>query len=210
VLVALSAAGVALVAVLAEVLGPRIRRRWALRRKRVAGPAKVLHDPGRELRAEQRARALLRSCVNQEEWEMYRDLGFLRVKSNQILEQAYLVYPQRPIMAFVPATRQLVAEYCVTFEDHEQPYGSGQLPDSDDVLAKWMALTGDERRLISSANMHLPGRQLDPEQVERDLQRLTQWEQARARRAAYRTGDDIDTPRLAPTPVAHTPTPSAS
>ena len=32
-------------------------------------------DPGRERRAEQRARQLLRSCVNHEEWEMYRDLG---------------------------------------------------------------------------------------------------------------------------------------
>ena len=37
------------------------------------------YDPGRERRAEQRARMLLRSCVNEEEWAMYRDLGFLRV-----------------------------------------------------------------------------------------------------------------------------------
>ena len=32
-----------------------------------------------------------------------------------------------------------------------------RLPDADDVLAKWMALRGDERELISAANMHLPG-----------------------------------------------------
>ena len=38
-----------------------------------------LYDPGRERRAEQRARELLRSCVNAEEWAMYRDLGFIRV-----------------------------------------------------------------------------------------------------------------------------------
>ena len=37
------------------------------------------YDPGRERRAEQRARELLRSCVNEEEWAMYRDLGFIRV-----------------------------------------------------------------------------------------------------------------------------------
>ena len=37
------------------------------------------YDPGRERRAEQRARELLRSCVNDEEWAMYRDLGFIRV-----------------------------------------------------------------------------------------------------------------------------------
>jgi hypothetical protein len=32
--------------------------------------------------------------------------------------------------------------------------------------------------------MHLPGRQVDPKQVRRDLWRLTQWEQARLRRIA--------------------------
>ena len=37
------------------------------------------YDPGRERRAEQRARELLKSCVNEEEWAMYRDLGFIRV-----------------------------------------------------------------------------------------------------------------------------------
>jgi hypothetical protein len=42
-----------------------------------------------------------------------------------------------------------------------------------------MALTGDERRLIATANMHLPGRQLDPDQVRRDLWRLGQWERRR-------------------------------
>jgi hypothetical protein len=52
------------------------------------------------------------------------------------------------------------------------------------VLAKWMALTGDERRLISTANMHLPGRQLDPTQVTRDLWRLAQWERVKMRHAA--------------------------
>jgi hypothetical protein len=50
-----------------------------------------------------------------------------------------------------------------------------------------MALTGDERRLISTANMHLPGRQLDPDQVIRDLWRLSQWERRRLRRASYHT-----------------------
>ena len=50
-----------------------------------------------------------------------------------------------------------------------------------------MALTGDERRLIAAANMHLPGRQLDPDQVKRDLWRLSQWERSRMRAAATRT-----------------------
>jgi hypothetical protein len=46
-----------------------------------------------------------------------------------------------------------------------------------------MALTADERRLITTANMHLPGRQLDPDQVKRDLWRLSQWERRRMRGA---------------------------
>ncbi len=50
------------------------------------------------------------------------------------------------------------------------------------MLAKWMALAGDERRLIGEANMHLPGRQVDPERVRRDLLRIERWERTRARR----------------------------
>jgi len=103
---------------------------------------------------------------------------------------AYLIYPHRPILAYVPQTGRLLNEYCVEFPDETRPYGSPRLPDSDDVLAKWMALTGDERRLIDSANMHLPGRQIDPRQVKRDLWRLRQWERERARAAATAAGGD--------------------
>src|ERR1700727_970099 len=56
---------------LADELAARHRARHAIEQHG--------YDPGRELRAEQRARELLRSCVNEEEWAMYRDLGFLRV-----------------------------------------------------------------------------------------------------------------------------------
>jgi hypothetical protein len=93
-------------------------------------------------------------------------------------------------VAYVPRTRALLNEYCVAFPDHTRPYGSARLPDADDVLAKWMALTADERRLIAEANMHLPGRQIDPQQVSEDLARLERWERERAsdRRSASRTG----------------------
>jgi hypothetical protein len=134
------------------------------------------YDPGRERRAEQRARELLRSCVNEREWAMYRDLGFLRVYGRAGERYAYLIYPHKPIVSYVPRTGALLSEYCVAFPDHSRPYGSARLPDSDDVLAKWMALRADERRLIADANMHLPGRQVDPERVRRDLQRLARWE----------------------------------
>jgi hypothetical protein len=47
-----------------------------------------------------------------------------------------------------------------------------------------MALAGDERRLVADANMHLPGRQIDPDRVRRDLVRLAAWERERSRRQA--------------------------
>ena len=49
-----------------------------------------------------------------------------------------------------------------------------------------MALKGDERRLIAEANMHLPGRQVDPRQVQRDIWRLGRWERERLERRAAR------------------------
>ena len=79
---ALVATAIVVVALLWETshpaLGSRIEAFKA--RRRAAREAGVpAYDPGRERRAEQRARELLRSCVNDEEWEMFRDLGFLRV-----------------------------------------------------------------------------------------------------------------------------------
>jgi hypothetical protein len=195
-ILALSATLIVIVALLWEVAWPRAEEWMARHRARRALVPVDSYDPGRERRAEQRARQLLRSCVNDEEWEMYRDLGFIRVWGALAFgpdrggteatrcgaPYAYLIYPHRPIVAFLPQTRDLLSEYCVAFPDDTRPYGSARLPDSDDVLAKWMALTGDERRLISEANMHLPGRQIDPKQVRRDLWRLSQWEQERLRR----------------------------
>jgi hypothetical protein len=162
---------------------PSAREFAAARRRRTkaARPRehRTLVDPGRERRAEQRARELLRSCVNDEEWAMYRDLGFIRVRG-ATPGYAYLVYPHKPIVAYVPESGRLLNEYCVEFPDLSGAIAGSRLPDSDDVLAKWMALTGDERRLIRTANLHLPGRQVDPGRVRRDLWRLAQWERERS------------------------------
>jgi hypothetical protein len=191
---ALGTAALVLVVLLAELSRPRAtrvarawRESWSARRSaRRRGPTKMVYDPGRELRAEHRARELLRSCIEPEDWAIYRDLGFLRVwgrlGDGAGATYAYLIYPHRPIVAYVPATGALLNEYCVEFPDHTRPYGSSRLPDSDDVLAKWMALTADERGLIGGANMHLPGRQIDPDVIRRDLKRLARWERARASR----------------------------
>jgi len=85
----------------------------------------------------------------------------------------------KPIVAYVPESGQLLSEYCVEFPDLNGTGGRHRLPASDDVLAKWMALQGDERRLIAEANLHLPGRQVDPSRVRRDLWRLSEWERQR-------------------------------
>jgi hypothetical protein len=197
VLLALVATALVAIALLSDLIIPRLESVWDRHRARRQRAPSMAYDPGRERRAEQRARSLLQSCVNDEEWSMYRDLGFIRVWGTQAdgpddaggtggAPYAYLIYPHRPIVAYLAQTHRLLNEYCVTFPDDTRPYGSARLPDSDDVLAKWMALTGDERRLITTANMHLPGRQLDPASVKRDLWRLSQWERARMRDAAGR------------------------
>jgi hypothetical protein len=176
---------------LVRVLAPLKERRGSARGAAEGGLDVPLYDPGRERRAEQRARELLRSCVNEEEWAMYRDLGFIRVAGRFARREddgsgeppyAYLIYPHKPIVAYVPSTGQLLSEYCVEFPDLAAAGGGDaaarhrtRLPASDDVLAKWMALTSDESRVIRRANMHLVGRQLDPARIRRDLWRLAEW-----------------------------------
>ena len=205
--IALSATAIVVLALLWEITLPWFdRRRKAREHRRGRGGPAAAYDPGRERRAEQRARELLKSCVNDEEWAMYRDLGFIRVwggtggsattlgRRLRGLDYAYLIYPHKPIVAYLTQTNELLNEYCVEFPDETRPYGSDRLPASDDVLAKWMGLRADERRLIGEANLHVPGRQVDPRQVERDLWRLRQWERERIARAQR----DDDAPRSDP------------
>ena len=122
---------------------------------------------------------------------MYRDLGFIKVQGRVAdpddgneAAYAYLVYPHKPVLAYVPRSGRLLSEYCVEFPDLAGAAGPSRLPASDDVLAKWMALTSDEARVIRRANMHLVGRQLDPGRVRRDLWRLSEWEKRRPRAQA--------------------------
>jgi hypothetical protein len=234
-LLPLGSAAIVVAVLLWELALPRLRvslpelARELAARRRAHNGQQVAYDSGRELRAEQRARELLRSCVNEEEWAMYRDLGFLRVwapdtarasvptaatgscvptatsgppAGGTVAPYAYLVYPHWPIVAYVPQTGALLNEYCVAFPDETRPYGSARLPDADDVLAKWMALRADERRLIAEANMHLPGRQIDPQQVHEDLARLARWERERGERAARSEGVARRSPPLR---AAHAP-----
>jgi hypothetical protein len=187
---ALAVSVVALVAVALlcylAVLELDSRRRRNGRRGRRRHPAAPAFDPGAERRAERRARLLLKSIVNADEWEMYRDLGFIRVLGRgadgapqRRGRYGYLIYPHKPIVAYLPGSNSLLSEYCVEFREPGQALHAPKLPDSDDVLAKWLTIKADEHRLIREANMHLPGRQVDPQRVRRDLWRLAEWERNR-------------------------------
>ncbi len=137
---------------------------------------------------DEKAERLLGTVAGEEVVEMYRDLGFIGVlgkpqagPGREAEEPAYgyLIFPQRPIVAYDTASGELLNEYCVRFEDHSDLDFGPELPDADDVLAKWMALSADERGLIETANMDRPGRQLDPAQVRRNLATLALWKSRR-------------------------------
>lgn len=121
--------------------------------------------------AESRARELLRSAIAPADFEAYERLGCFSVPGRRDPRSgyAYLIYPQRPLVAYETATGTLLSEYCVRFRDDDE-----RLPDADDVLAKWLALQGRERELIATANVHPPGHQVDPGHARRDLERLAQ------------------------------------
>ena len=143
------------------------------------------YDPGRERRAERKARELMRSVVSSAEYDMYTDLGFISVDGRREGSgYAYLLYPHRPIVAYATDSGELLNEYCVAFHDDSDPSLGSRLPDADDVLAKWMSLRAGERNLIAKANLHVPGRQLDPDQVRRDLHMLRAWHGRRRTSAA--------------------------
>jgi hypothetical protein len=179
----------ALMLLAALAFGPDIRATLRKARARAAERPPA-YDPGRDRRAEVKAGALLRSVVGEELYAMYRELGFIRVAGGGDVRSGYgyLIYPQRPIVAYEERSGELLNEYCVVFPDGGDSANGERLPDSDDVLAKWMALSGDERRLIGDANMHAPGRQLDPMRVRRDLLRLREW---RGRRRAEAVGERL-------------------
>ena len=80
---------------------------------------------------------------------MYERLGFLSVE-DEGGEYGYLIYPQRPIVAYDARSGELLTEYCVRFRDGSDPEAGERLPDADDVLAKWLALRMDEAHTIGN------------------------------------------------------------
>ena len=134
---------------------------------------RYVRNAARERRAERRARELLRSTAGEDALETYERFGLLSIERG---EYGWLIYPQRPLVAFDAQTGEPLSEYCVRFRDGSDPEAGERLPYADDVLAKWMALRADERELIGTANVHPLGRQLDPAMVRRDLSALRAWQ----------------------------------
>src|SRR5690606_39129995 len=96
---------------------------------------------------------------------------------------AYLLYPHQPYVVYLPQTTTLLAECRVQLGD----LGATEtLSPSDDVLAHWMALTGDESGVIAAARIATPGSETSRRRVRRDLWRLREWERERTGRAAAR------------------------
>lgn len=171
--------GIVVVVLALVAHGPQLRAAFGRPQRRRRSERNHLPDPGRELRAERRAERLLRSVVGEEAWDAYRALGFLYAFGASEADgepgYGYLIYPHRPIVSFDARTGELLSELCVTFPDRADATHGERLPDADDVLAKWMALRGDERGLLERANMNAPGRQVDPGQARRDVARLGEW-----------------------------------
>lgn len=166
----------------------RAWRRWRARAAALASPAERTPRPslsiGRRLtpeerEAEERAEALLGSVVGAESLAAYRALGFLHAfgssEEDGMPGYGYLIYPHRPIVSFDTRSGRILNELCVRFPDKDEEGADQRLPDADDVLAKWLALRGDELALLAEANVDRPGTQIDPAQIRRDLLRLQEW-----------------------------------
>ena len=175
---------VLLLVVTLGLLALGLRTRPPARRARRAARASWLTEaPVSHREAERRSLELLRSCVNADEWEMFRELGFICTTGRRPSRPGappryrYLIYPHLPVVALLPRSLAPVREYCVLFPERGGPPA---LPVGDDVLAKWMTLRADEERLLAYANVSSPGCQIPLARIERDIVRLRRWQAHRA------------------------------
>ncbi|MGD9694961.1 MAG: hypothetical protein AB7V42_04785 [Thermoleophilia bacterium] len=194
----------------------RPTRRGDTPARRRADRSWVAEPPLPPAEAEHRSLALLRSVVNEDEWEMFRDLGFICTTGRRPAGRArppspryrYLIYPHLPIVALLPRSMAPVREYCVQFPERDAEGRATLLPSGDDVLAKWMTLRADEDRLLSYANVGNVGCQVPLSRIERDLARLERWTARRRRSAADQKGGG-DSPAAASGPAPASGSPSA-
>lgn len=153
------------------------------RRRRT--PSWATESPVGRAEAERRSLELLRSVINEDEWQMFTDLGFVCVTGRRFRRDGrealpryrYLIYPHLPLVALLPRSMAPVREYCIQFPEVglDTNDGDDQLPTGDDVLAKWMTVRSDEDRLLAFANVSNAGCQIPLNQIERDIRRLNRW-----------------------------------
>lgn len=175
-----SALAIVCMALAGFAFGPDVVRavRGRPRRRQLVAPGGDVPDPGHELRAERRAERMLGDVLGADALEAYRALGFLHAFGSSRDGEAacgYLIYPHRPIVSFDVTTGEVLNEHGVEIRGRAVEGVGVRRSEAEDVLAKWMAIRADERGLINEANMHLPGRTLDPDRVRRDMARLSEW-----------------------------------
>lgn len=138
-----------------------------------------------EAQADKRSLELLRSVVNDDEWRMFDELGFLCVTGRRLRPDGteglpryrYLIYPHRPLVALLPRSLSPVREYCIEFRDGATSRDGREalLPVGDDLIAKWMTVRSDENRMLAYANVSAAGCQIPLSQIERDVRRYARW-----------------------------------
>lgn len=177
-------AAVAVTAILMLLARLLLYRGDGTRGRRRPPPEWVRESPVGRPEAERRSLELLRSVVNEDEWAMFTELGFICVTGRRFRRDGrealpryrYLVYPHLPLVALLPRSMAPVREYCIQFPDVENDGDDGLLPVGDDLLAKWMTVRADEDRLLAFANVCNAGCQIPLSQIERDLRRLARWQ----------------------------------
>lgn len=150
-------------------------------------PAWASEAPVGRSEADHRSLELLRSVVNDDEWAMFTDLGFICATGRRFRRDGrealpryrYLIYPHLPLVALLPRSMAPVREYCIQFPELDGDDEAGTLPLGDDVLAKWMTVRADEDRLLTWANVSNAGCQIPLSRIERDIRRLARWQAAR-------------------------------
>lgn len=192
------------------------RERERRPRPRPRRPVWASEWPVSDERADARSLDLLRTVVNDDEWEMFRDLGFMCVTGRRLRPDGteglpryrYLIYPHRPLVALLPRSLSPVREYCVEFRDSATSRDGREalLPVGDDLIAKWMTVRSDESRMLAHANVASAGCQIPLSEIERDVQRFARWRSDRDERTdavpeldprvAFR--DPFRLPRVAP------------
>ena len=178
-------------------LGVQWRVRLLARRRaaepRARSPQHPASTPASSAAPSARRGRCCESIVNREDWEMYRDLGFIRVagrmaRARRPASYCYLIYPHQPIVAYLPEIEQPAERVLRRVpRPRRRRTTAPRLPDSDDVLAKWMMIKADEERLMRGANMHLPGTAgRSATGASRPLDGLREWERQGGRASGAR------------------------